>query len=169
MGLRYRKRVKVAPGVHLNISKSGISTSVGKRGSTVNFSSKGTRVTTGIPGTGISHSQMVGKRKRRPSQAQLEKAQREVQEGLGLTDKEMKWLTKQINRHPRRFRGKSAEEVLTIIKKRRRNFRFLKYLLYAVLAGYGGSIFTQNNVPMMIAIGGWFAVYVFNILFIKAK
>ena len=50
MGFRFRKSVKVLPGVKLNISKSGISTSVGRRGATVNFSKRGTRATVGIPG-----------------------------------------------------------------------------------------------------------------------
>jgi hypothetical protein len=44
MGWSYRKRIKVIPGVHLNISKSGVSTTVSKRGASVNFSSRGTRI-----------------------------------------------------------------------------------------------------------------------------
>jgi hypothetical protein len=44
MGWSYRKRIKVLPGIHLNISKRGISTTIGKRGASVNFSSSGTRV-----------------------------------------------------------------------------------------------------------------------------
>lgn len=55
---RFRKSIKIAPGVRINISKSGVSTSVGVRGATANFSKRGTRVTTGIPGTGISSSQL---------------------------------------------------------------------------------------------------------------
>lgn len=44
MGWSYRKRIKVLPGIHLNVSKRGISTTVGKRGASVNFSSSATRV-----------------------------------------------------------------------------------------------------------------------------
>jgi hypothetical protein len=44
MGWSYRKGIKVLPGIHLNVSKRGISTTVGKRGASVNFSSSGTRV-----------------------------------------------------------------------------------------------------------------------------
>lgn len=53
MGLYFRKRIKILPGVHVNISKSGTSWSVGPRGAKVNFGKRGTYVTTGIPGTGI--------------------------------------------------------------------------------------------------------------------
>jgi len=52
MGFRFQRRIKIAPGVRLNLSKSGISTSVGGRGLTLN--SRGT-ATVGIPGTGLSY------------------------------------------------------------------------------------------------------------------
>lgn len=53
MGWRYRKRIKIIPGIYINISKSGISTNVGVRGANVTFGSKGTYVNTGVPGTGL--------------------------------------------------------------------------------------------------------------------
>lgn len=56
MGFRFRKSVKIIPGVRLNFSKSGISTSIGGPGATVNLSNRGTRHTLGIPGSGLSYS-----------------------------------------------------------------------------------------------------------------
>jgi SH3-like domain-containing protein len=56
MGFRFRNIVKLLPGVRLNISKSGISTSIGGPGATINLSSKGTRQTVGLPGSGLSFS-----------------------------------------------------------------------------------------------------------------
>lgn len=56
MGLRFRKSVKILPGVKLNFSESGASVTVGKRGMSANFSSRGTRTTVGIPGTGLSYT-----------------------------------------------------------------------------------------------------------------
>lgn len=56
MGLRYRRSIKILPGIRLNFSKSGTSVTVGRRGACVNFSSRGTRTTIGIPGTGISYT-----------------------------------------------------------------------------------------------------------------
>lgn len=38
MAWSYRKRIKVIPGVHLNFSKKGISTSIGIKGASINFS-----------------------------------------------------------------------------------------------------------------------------------
>jgi Protein of unknown function (DUF4236) len=50
---RLWRRVRVAPGVTINLSKSGPSVSVGPRGSKVTFGRRGVRQTVGIPGTGM--------------------------------------------------------------------------------------------------------------------
>jgi hypothetical protein len=56
MGLRFQKRIKIFPGVYINLSKSGVSASVGGKGATVNVGSTGRKmVTLGIPGTGLSY------------------------------------------------------------------------------------------------------------------
>jgi hypothetical protein len=60
MGLRFQKRIKILPGVYINLSKSGVSASVGGHGATVNVGSTGRRmVTLGIPGTGLSYRMPV--------------------------------------------------------------------------------------------------------------
>lgn len=58
MGMRFRKSVKLLPGVRMNVSKRSIGMSVGPRGAKVSVNSKG-RVGTsaGIPGTGLSYQQ----------------------------------------------------------------------------------------------------------------
>ena len=53
MGLRYRKYIKILPGVRLNISRSGISTRIGPKGFSVNVGKRGTYLNAGIPGTGV--------------------------------------------------------------------------------------------------------------------
>ncbi len=56
MGFRFRKIISVIPGVKVNLSKSGASTSIGGRGATVNVGTSGKKtVTLGIPGTGMSY------------------------------------------------------------------------------------------------------------------
>jgi len=60
MAFRFRKRIKVAPGVHLNIGKNGVSTSFGMRGASITTSSKGTYLNTSIPGTGMYNRQKIG-------------------------------------------------------------------------------------------------------------
>jgi len=60
MGFRFRKSVKILPGVRLNFSKSGVSTTIGVRGASVNFGKRGTYLNTRIPGTGISRRERIG-------------------------------------------------------------------------------------------------------------
>ncbi len=59
MSVRFRKSLKICKGVRVNFSKSGPSLSVGGHGLTVNAGRKGTRVTAGIPGTGLSFSEVI--------------------------------------------------------------------------------------------------------------
>jgi hypothetical protein len=58
MGWRFYRRFKVAPGVTVNVSKGGPSVSFGTRGARVSFGRKGARETVGIPGTGISYTNL---------------------------------------------------------------------------------------------------------------
>jgi Protein of unknown function (DUF4236) len=54
MGFRFRRSVRILPGVKVNFSGSGASVSLGTRGLHYTIGPKGSRVTAGIPGTGLS-------------------------------------------------------------------------------------------------------------------
>lgn len=57
MGFTARKSIKLAPGVRMTFSKSGVSYSVGTKGYRVTKTASGrVQRTTSIPGTGISHT-----------------------------------------------------------------------------------------------------------------
>ncbi len=55
----FRRRIKIIPGVRLNFSRSGISTSIGIRGANFTFGKDGAYLNTGIPGTGIYKRQKI--------------------------------------------------------------------------------------------------------------
>lgn len=59
MAWSYRKRIKIIPGIHLNFSKSGISTSIGVRGANVTIGKSGTYLNQSIPGLGIYKRQKI--------------------------------------------------------------------------------------------------------------
>ncbi len=61
MGIRFRKSVKLLPGVKLNVSKSGLSTTIGGRGLSVNVGKRGTYLNAGLPGTGLSMRERLDK------------------------------------------------------------------------------------------------------------
>ena len=56
MAFRFRRSLRLFPGVRLNFSKSGVSASVGVRGATLNLGQRGARATVGLPGTGLSYT-----------------------------------------------------------------------------------------------------------------
>ncbi len=55
MGLRFRRTVRVLPGMHLNLSQRGLSTTLGAAGLSMNLGRHGVRPNVGLPGTGISY------------------------------------------------------------------------------------------------------------------
>ncbi len=56
MGFRFWRRIRIVPGVTLNLSKSGGSLSFGARGAHFTVGPHGKRVTAGIPGTGLFYT-----------------------------------------------------------------------------------------------------------------
>jgi len=55
MGFRFYKGLRLLPGVRVNFSKRGASLSLGGRGLSVNLSPSGVRTTVGVPGSGVSY------------------------------------------------------------------------------------------------------------------
>jgi hypothetical protein len=55
MGLRFQRRIRVLPGLRINLSKSGFGVSVGGRGAHVGITARGQTYTSiGLPGSGLS-------------------------------------------------------------------------------------------------------------------
>lgn len=68
MGLRFRKTIKICKGVKVNVSKSGLSYTIGMPGMSINTGKRGTFANLGLPGTGISYrSRIGGGRKKAPA------------------------------------------------------------------------------------------------------
>lgn len=63
MSWSFRRRIKIIPGVYLNVSKRGVSTTVGVRGASLTFRDDGTYANVGIPGTGIYNRQKISGRR----------------------------------------------------------------------------------------------------------
>lgn len=59
MGWRFRRSVKLFPGVRLNFSGGGLSASIGVRGASINVGKSGSYLNLGIPGTGVSYREKL--------------------------------------------------------------------------------------------------------------
>lgn len=56
MGFRFRKSIKILPGIRINFGKKSASISIGPQGAKMTVGTKGTRLTAGLPGTGLSYT-----------------------------------------------------------------------------------------------------------------
>ena len=64
MGFRFRKSIRIFPGVRINLSKTGIGASVGFKGFRVTKRADGKiQKTVSLPGTGISYVDVSGGKK----------------------------------------------------------------------------------------------------------
>lgn len=65
MGWRFRKSIKILPGVRLNFNKNSTSVSIGSKRSGITINSKtGVTARTSIPGTGLSYSEKISNPKK---------------------------------------------------------------------------------------------------------
>src|SRR5439155_26058868 len=55
----FKRRVRLMPGLTLNLGKRNVSVSVGRRGAHYTTGTAGSRFTVGVPGTGLYHSTIV--------------------------------------------------------------------------------------------------------------
>jgi Protein of unknown function (DUF4236) len=60
MGFRFRRSLKLLPGIRLNFGKRGVSTSIGVRGAHITVGHGKVRETVGLAGTGLSYTHVEG-------------------------------------------------------------------------------------------------------------
>lgn len=88
MAIRFRRSIRIAPGVRLNLGKKGVSVSAGPRGSTVTLGKNGLWGNIGLPGTGLSYRTKLGKsatETRHAQQAAKREAQQQAWHTSGLS------------------------------------------------------------------------------------
>ena len=59
MAFRFRRTLKIFPGVRLNLGKLGVSVSAGMRGANVTLGRNGLYGNVGAPGTGLSYREKL--------------------------------------------------------------------------------------------------------------
>ncbi len=80
MPIRFRRTLKIAPGVKINFSKSGMSTTVGPKGFHFTFGKRGIRRTVSIPGTGVSEVDYIKKNETKAEKEKKEQAEERREE-----------------------------------------------------------------------------------------
>lgn len=79
MGFKFRRSVKIAPGVKINLSNKGAGVSVGGKGARVSVGPSGTRFTSSIPGTGLSYEKRLSNKNKYIETQQYSQAQPAIQ------------------------------------------------------------------------------------------
>jgi len=102
MAFRFSRRIKIAPGISLNIGKSGFSTSIGPRGAKLTIGRRGISQSLGIPGTGLSWRHQITPARQRSAAQQAR--------GLKLSDLPTSQVEQALNLAP------EAVEVFEAIK-----------------------------------------------------
>jgi len=70
MGWRFSRRIRILPGIRVNLSRSGVSTSVGGRGFWFTTGNGRRRTTVGLPGSGLSYTTVRTQHGDRPVEGQ---------------------------------------------------------------------------------------------------
>lgn len=98
MGFRFRKSIKIAPGVRLNVGKKSTSLSFGGKGLRHTISSTGRRTTSvGIPGTGLSYVSTSSGKKYKTKAYQTHRNLQEQAKRL-QREQELEWAQYEVQR-----------------------------------------------------------------------
>jgi hypothetical protein len=102
MPVRIRKTFQLFPGVKVNMSKGGVSFTVGTKGYHLNFSKRGVRQTVGLPGSGISETSYIVKNdtkseskksgEEKKEDKKVEDSEAEVSHGVNRSRRTPAWL-----------------------------------------------------------------------------
>lgn len=85
MALRFRKSIKLAPGIRMNFSKSGVSWTLGPKGASIGIGGRGAYLNSGIPGTGLYSRQKISTTQSGSHQG-LSRAKTEMQITVSVND-----------------------------------------------------------------------------------
>ena len=124
MGFRFRRSIKILPGLRVNLSGGGASVSVGARGFHYTVGSKGTRVTAGIPGTGLSWSEYAPHAKSRSGAPRIAERSFQVEPATAVVEPVDPALTVIENAPAEEINAFSVSEIAPLLNSAYRKFRF---------------------------------------------
>jgi hypothetical protein len=119
MGFRFRKSIKVAPGVKLNIGKKSVGVSMGGKYGGISVNSKtGARARVSAPGTGLSYTSKIGSSSPKKSSAKNtvpKNTQQKSSSASPATDKRAQYEEIVKKENLTKKKAKSIQRTCTII------------------------------------------------------
>ena len=142
MGFRFRRSVKILPGVKINLSGSGASVSLGGRGFHYTIGPSGTRVTAGIPGTGMSWTQYSPHSKTRPNAPDALDAPPEFDPISSSSHVELEAIE---NASAGEINAQSTSELVPILNSVSRKFRIATFIQLLSVLLFAGALLQINQ------------------------
>lgn len=148
MGFRFRRSIKILPGLRLNLSGSGASVSVGPRGFHYTVGPKGTRVTAGIPGTGLSWSEYTPHARSRPDVPRISESSFQ-DEPLAPADEPINPALAAIENAPaEEINAYSTTELAPILNSASRKLRFAPLIQLLSILVFVAALFHANQLSL---------------------
>ena len=123
MGFRFRRSVRLFPGVRLNFSATGISTTIGVRGASLTMGPRGTYANVGLPGTGFSYRERLSPSKptrAAPTTIRFSRPRQERTHPIGLLiprTPELPVRPTAVPETPGEIRSASSDEITSVSLK----------------------------------------------------
>lgn len=150
MAFRFRKRIRLMPGIYLNIGKNGVSTSIGPRGANINIGKGGIYLNTGIPGTGLSNREkLFGGKTINPNQNYTNNRQTTVDETLIKQELKTSEGLIGLKEYIEEVR-KDRQELINEIKHTQENLDQLQTDLEKMKNGFFSKLFTKKETVYII-------------------
>ena len=150
MAFRFRKRIRLMPGIYLNIGKNGVSTSIGPRGANINIGKGGIYLNTGIPGTGLSNRvKLFGGKTINPNQNYTNNRQTTVDETLIKQELKTSEGLIGLKEYIEEVR-KDRQELINEIKHTQENLDQLQTDLEKMKNGFFSKLFTKKETVYII-------------------
>jgi hypothetical protein len=148
MGFRFRRSIKLLPGVRVNLSGGGASVSVGPRGFHYTVGPKGTRVTAGIPGTGLSWSEYTPHARSRPNAPRIPEPSFQVESPPSVVEPIDPALTVIENAPAEEINAFSASELAPILNSAHRKLRFAPLVQLVSILVFVAALLHANQLSL---------------------
>lgn len=117
MAFRFRKSVKIAPGIKVNFSSSGTSWTVGPKGYTTTYSKRGKYRNVSIPGTGLSTRYKAGGTKKRTTRAQTTASAHGASKRQNIPAAVKEWIAYTGEREPKASVGMELDGTIVLVDR----------------------------------------------------
>lgn len=144
MAFRFRKRIRVMPGIYLNLGKNGVSTTIGPRGANINIGKGGAYLNTGIPEQAFQIEKLFGGKSNTTNPSFSNNEQTLVEEPIAEQELTTSEGLVGLKEHIEEARN-DRQELVNEIKQTQENLNQLQNDLEKKQNGFFSKLFTKKK------------------------